>query len=137
MCRAVAVSTQRRLFRARWGVCQKIRCRARNELSQRRVVSNCGSEIPVIEYGAIPAPRAVWLGNGPSRMGGWGRHSNYAGGPRTGAALKLTQRVPVPILPCSTTAGCLPPMAANLTGKSRLQIGQANVLAPAAGVEHD
>jgi hypothetical protein len=29
------------------------------------------------------------------------------------------------------------PMAANLTGKSRLQIGQADVIAPAAGVHYD
>jgi hypothetical protein len=30
-----------------------------------------------------------------------------------------------------------PRWAANLTGKSRLQIGQAHVIAPAAGVDHD
>ena len=36
-----------------------------------------------------------------------------------------------------TTAGCRPPMAANLTGKSRLQAGQAHVISPAAGVDHD
>jgi hypothetical protein len=29
------------------------------------------------------------------------------------------------------------PMAANLTGKSRLQIGQAHVIAPAADLDHD
>jgi hypothetical protein len=29
------------------------------------------------------------------------------------------------------------PMAANLTRKPRLKVGQANVIAPAAGVDHD
>jgi hypothetical protein len=29
------------------------------------------------------------------------------------------------------------PMAASLTGKPRLQVGEANVIAPAAGVDHD
>jgi len=59
--RAVAVSTQRRLFRARHfrlaDSLKKIRRRAQNALSRRRPVSNRAAKIPVAQYGAMPMPQ--------------------------------------------------------------------------------
>src|SRR5437879_13308744 len=67
--RAVAVSTQRRLFRARHfrlvDSLKKIRRRAQNALSRRRPVSNRAAKIPVAQYGAMPMPKGAVRVLGP------------------------------------------------------------------------